>query len=299
MTAQDERPVTAHEKKVIRYYDELTIDFYLAHWNSRHIHFGLFDDEEVPKEGTPFAGPESLTRGLERMIDAIVAPANIQAHHYVADAGCGVGGTAMYLAETRGCRATGVNLNEVQLGIARTKAADAGLDGQVDFRYGNCSHRLPFDDVSVDAVVNIESACHYDDRRQFLAEVYRILKPGGQIAASDWLVSDDASAEQREHYINPLCKHWPLPSLESLSSYTKLLQDAGFTVLESTGFDGKDLNSLRLFENYNRTFRGLSFLGLLPARYRPVLQTFESLEKAWQDGSFELGRYHAVKPDNE
>ncbi len=297
MTTRDDQPITPQECGTMRHYDDMTVDFYLARWNSRHIHFGLFEDEEVPGDGAPFAGPESLTRGLERMVDVITDPADIGPHHHVVDAGCGVGGTAIYLATSRGCRVIGVNMNEGQLEIARTKATEAGLTtDQVDFRRGNCSLRLPFESESIDVVTNIESACYYSDRRQFLSEVYRILKPGGQIVAEDWLMSDDTSAEQHERYIKPLCKYWALAGLESLSSYERLLREAGFTVLECTDFDGKDIGNLRLFENHNRMLRGLSFLGLLPKRYQTVLQTFDCLEKAWQVGCFELGRYHAIKP---
>ena len=220
MTTRDDQPITPQERDTMRHYDDMTVDFYLAQWNSRHIHFGLFKDEEVPREGAPFtfAGPESLTRGLERMVDAIVAPAGIGSHHHVMDAGCGVGGTVIYLATSRGCRATGVNMNEGQLEIARTRANEAGLTpGQIDFRRGNCSRRLPFDSESIDVVTSVESACHYSDRRQFLREVYRILKPGGQIAASDWLMSDDTSTEKYERYIKPMCEYWTLAGLESLS----------------------------------------------------------------------------------
>lgn len=296
----DDQQIPEQDQRAMRHYDDLTDDFYMSTWNSKHIHFGLFREEDIPEEGTPFAGPESLTRGLERMIEAVVAPAKIEERHRVVDAGCGVGGTSIYLAKTRGARVTGVNLNERQLEIARKRVSEAGLsDRQVDFRRGNCSERLPFDSDSIDIVVNVESACHYSDRKQFLREVHRILKPGGQMAASDWLVDDDATAEQRERHIKPLCEHLALSSLESLTSYARLLRDTGFTVLECTDFDGKDIGTLRLIENYNRTLRGLNFCGFLPARYRPRMLAFDILEKAWQDGCFGLGRYYAVTPGGE
>lgn len=299
MTTRDDQSISAQDQKAMRHYDDMTVDLYMARWNSEHFHCGLFEDEDIPKEGAPFAGPESLTRGLERMIEAIVTPAKIKAHHHVVDAGCGIGGTSLYLAKTRGCRVTGVNLHEGQLEMAEKRANDAGLARRVGFKHGDCSRRLPFDSNSIDIVVNIESACHYSDREQFLREVHRILKPDGRIVALDWLMTNDATAEQRERYIKPLCDHWALSSLESLSSYARLLRETGFAVLECVGFDGKDIGNLRLIENYARWLRGLNFCGLLPTKYRPVMQRFDVLEKTWQNGCFECGRYCAAKPGSE
>ena len=296
MTEIDDRSVSAQDRTAMRHYDDMTADFYIGTWNPEHFHCGLFEAGEYPEAGGGFAGPASLTRGLERMIEAVVAPAAIGESHHVVDAGCGSGSTAIYLARTRGCRVTGVNLHRGQLEIAQGKAKDGGLDRRVGFEYGNCSRHLPFADGSVDTVVNMESACHYGDRGQFLREVRRILKPGGRIVASDWLMRDGTTAERYDRYIRPVCEHWALSGLESLSTYAGRLRESGLTVLECNGFDGRDIGNLRLVEHYSRVLKGLGFCGLLPARFQPVMRSFVALEEAWRDGCFELGRYCAAKP---
>ena len=43
------------------------------------------------------------------------------------------------------------------------------------------AHKLPFEDDSFDAIVNIESAQHYKDVRRFFSEAHRVLKPGGYL----------------------------------------------------------------------------------------------------------------------
>ncbi|MCY4155243.1 MAG: methyltransferase domain-containing protein [Gammaproteobacteria bacterium] len=293
--------VTALDREVVRHFDGLTEAFYLATWHPEHIHFGLFEPEDLPERGPPFTGADpKLTRGLERMLETVIGPAGVRERHRVADAGCGVGGTAMYLARTRGCTVTGVNLSRKQLQIGAQKVAQAGLGARVDFKYGNCARRLPFDNDSVDIVVNIESACHYSDRQQFLHEVCRILKPGGRIAAVDWLARRGITAADYDKYIQPVCEHWDLDSLETLAGYTtRLLPDAGLTVLEHAGFEGKELGTLRLLERNYRMLRGLKFMGLLPAHLEPALRLIETLVRAWQPGHFELGRYLAVKPGGD
>ncbi len=297
MDQRDEPAASAHDREVARHYDELTEDFYIKSWNPDHIHFGLFEVGECPEKGEPLAGSEEFARGLERMVEAIVTPAMIEKDHRVVDAGCGIGGTAIHLAKTRGCVVTGVNLSTRQLEIARKKVLDAGLDQRIGFEYGNCSHSLPFGNDTIDVVVNIESACHYSDRERFLHEVRRILKPGGRIVAMDWLMCDGLTNDQHEQYIRPLFEPWAMRSLESRSTYTRRLRGAGLVVVEFEGFNGKDVDNQRLVQNNYQILRGLEFCGLLPAKLRRLMEKFQVLDVAWQSGCFELGRYCALKPE--
>ncbi len=286
--------MTKQNRVAMNYYDE-TNAFYSTIWND-DIHFGLFEKEDYPQEDAPFSGREKLTAPLVRMTEAIVAPGNIIAEHHVVDVGCGFGGTVIHLAKTRGCRVSGVNLNHNQLKIAEQRAATEGVRELVDFHHGNADHHLPFKDNSIDVVTNIESACHYSNRKNFLSEVYRILKPGGRIVASDWLVANRTSDVNYNRYIRPLCESWALSDIESRSTYKELLFNAGLTVLECTNFEGKDFGNVILLESYCRSLRGLKLLGSLPLRFEQAILGCETICLAWRLGYFELGRYCAVKP---
>jgi len=291
-----EPALSAHDRAVASHFDDWTDDFYIRWWHADHVHFGLFEGEESLVGSELRAESGEFARGLERMIEVLVAPAAIEENHQVVDAGCGIGGTAIHLAGTRGCMVTGVNVSTRQLEIAREKAAAAGLERRVRFEYGNCSHHLPLASDSVDVVVNIESACMYSDRGRFLREVRRILKPGGRIVATDWLMSDGLTTERIETYIRPMYAPWALQSMESPSSYVPLLREAGLTLLEFEGFDGRDEDNLRLLSENYRILRGIEFCGRLPARVRTMMEKIRTLEAAWRNGCFELGRYCAVKP---
>ena len=294
---QREPVLSAHDRDVARHFEDWTDDFYVKWWHVDHVHLGLFEGDEALVKSELRAESKEFARGLERMIEAIVAPVTIEKDHHVVDAGCGMGGTAVYLARTRGCRVTGVNVSARQLEIARKKAAEAGLEQRVGFEYGNCSRSLPIASDSVDVVINVESACQYSDRPRFLREVRRILKPGGRIVATDWLMSDGLTADQLDTYVRPMYEPWALQSMESPSSYIPLLRDAGLTVLEFEGFDGKDMDNQRLLRNSYRFLKGMEFCGQLPARFHPMMEKVRTLEVAWRNGCFELGRYCAVKPE--
>ena len=296
MSKHHESSASVHKSAAERYYDENTPGIYLNGWNRDHIHFGLFEPGECPRPGESLADSPGLARAVERMVEVIVAPAGIAERHHVVDAGCGVGGTAIHLARTRGCKVTGVNLNRMQLDVAREKARDAGLNDRVGFEHADCSMSLPFADDSIDVVVNIESACHYTDRERFLHEVRRILKPEGMIVAMDWMARDGLAAGEYEKYIEPLCKPFAVHSLESPSTYTESLREAGLELLQFEGFDGKDADNLRIVEYSYNFLATMRFSGIETPGIQRLIDQFGTLYKAWSSGRFELRRFCAQRP---
>ena len=284
-----------HESTVAHHYETLTEEFYLAGWNPDHIHFGLFEREDHPRPGAPLRESAGLARALERMVDVVVAPAAIAAHHLVVDAGCGVGGTAIRLARQTGCRVTGVSVSSKQVAVARRKAADANLGHRIAFNIANCSRSLPFADNSVDAVVNIESACHYSDRGRFLREVRRILKPGGRLAATDWMTVDNLSKDQDDRFIRPFCEAWALSGLESEGSYTGKLRNAGLRLIEFEGFDGKEDENFRIIKDRLTRLLTLKLFGIPETTVQQYIDMLEPLCEARSNKVFVMRRYCAEK----
>ena len=229
------------------------------------------------------------------MVDVVVKPAAIAEHHHVVDAGCGVGGTAVHLANAHGCRVTGVNVNRLQLEIAEKKVVDAGVADRVGLEYADCCQSLPFADNTIDVVVNIESACHYSDRERFLHEVQRILKPGGTIVAMDWMARNHLSTEQYEKFIRPICEAWAMVSLECQATYTGKLQEAGLEIMEFEGFGGREMDNLKIIENDYRNLTLMYFNGFRTPPFLNLMDSIGRLYAAWRDGYFEIRRYCAKK----
>lgn len=95
----------------------------------------------------------------------------------VLDIGCGWGGMALTLARDYGARVTGITLSQEQLQVARQRAHDAGLDGQVRFElvdYRKMRHR--FDRIVSVGMFEHVGVGQYD---QFFAQVRACLKPDG------------------------------------------------------------------------------------------------------------------------
>ncbi len=302
MDKSAEKSLSSHANVVNQHYDHLTVGYYIGGWSSEHIHFGLFEPQECSTsvgDNSDFdlSTAQNIENAVRRMVDVTVEPARIEANHHVVDAGCGVGGASIRLAKLIGCQVTGVNINQLQLDLATTSAKEAGLSDRVRFKWGDCTQSLPFDDESIDAVLNIESACHYTNRTKFLQEVFRILKPGGRIVAMDWLARDKITADDYNKYIQPICDAWALRSLENQSSYTNVLSETGFKLVEFVVFGEQVEENLKLLERHHQRALSFYFSGACSPKYWEYLVSMSALYNAWKLGHFELGRYYAEKPD--
>ncbi len=142
----------------------------------------------------------------------------------VLDVGCGTGEVAL-LAKTRAKdgKVYGIDPGPEMIAVARSKAAQKKLD--VDFRVG-VIESLPFPDSSIDVVTSSLMMHHlpYDLKRRGLAEVYRVLKPGGRLLIADFLRPTGSFVS---HLFIALTQHRGLKN--GIEDLRKLLNDAGFT----------------------------------------------------------------------
>src|SRR5215813_7999992 len=107
--------LTAYHKNIVDYY-AATENAYKDSWdldNSLAIHYGYWD-EKVKNF------PASLLRMNEIMMEAV----KIKHPDNVLDAGCGIGGSSIFLAENIGCNVTGISLSERQVQNAKKLAKE-------------------------------------------------------------------------------------------------------------------------------------------------------------------------------
>ncbi|MBF5002402.1 bifunctional 2-polyprenyl-6-hydroxyphenol methylase/3-demethylubiquinol 3-O-methyltransferase UbiG [Nocardia sp. BSTN01] len=94
----------------------------------------------------------------------------------VLDVGCGGGFTAEYLAK-RGAVVSGIDASAELIGAAR-KHASTVTELPIDYTVGT-AEQLPYEDASFDIVTCVDVLEHVIDVSQVVAEIHRVLKPGG------------------------------------------------------------------------------------------------------------------------
>lgn len=128
-------------------------------------------------------GQGSFDQHQKELVWRLLGDVPISAESTVVDVGCGIGGPSGWIFERyRPARLIGVEYNP-----ASVRAAEQRWCGSVQrpyFLQGD-AHRLPLADESVDVIFNLESALHYADKRRFLSECRRALKPGGMLCLGD------------------------------------------------------------------------------------------------------------------
>ena len=205
-----------YHKRIVEYYNA-TENAYKDSWdlnNSLSIHYGYWD-----KKVRSF--PQSLLRMNEVMAEAVM----IKSTDKVLDAGCGVGGSSIFMASQIGCKVTGITLSERQMEQALSNAKKKSISGLVDFKVMNYCN-TSFADESFDVVWGCESICYAEDKNKFIKESFRLLKPGGKLVVADGFVTVFQNNDLP--VIRQWLDGWQVNYLETPARFKDFMLQAGF-----------------------------------------------------------------------
>ena len=136
--------------------------------------------EEDPPMGLPLAASDEPNRYFMQLYHRTATQVDLNGKR-VLEVSCGHGGGASYLMRTlRPAAYTGLDLNQSGIDFCRKRHNVPGLN----FVQGNAEN-LPFGDQTFDVVINIEASHCYPRFPRFLAEVARVLCPGGHFLYVD------------------------------------------------------------------------------------------------------------------
>ncbi len=163
--------------------------------------------------------------GGRQATEDFVAQLELTSDDHVLDVGCGIGGTARYLAGTCGCRVTGLDLTPEFVATGRALCAWVGLSGRVELAQGSAL-AMPFEPASFDAAVMLHVGMNIADKAGLFAEVARVLRPGGTFGLYDIMRKSDEPLV----YPVPWATTPDTSALASPEDYRAALSGAGFEV---------------------------------------------------------------------
>jgi len=169
-----------------------------------------------------FAYDQDHYGGLS-VVDALAERALIADGSQVADFCAGLAGPARYLAHKYGAIVTCIELNPHRAPGAADLTRRVGLAHRVRVVRGNVM-RAPLGAQTMDAVISQEALLHVPDKRAALAEAYRVLKPGGRLAFTDWAAHQRLDAADSESMWRGIAAQ----SVQSFVSYPQMLREIGF-----------------------------------------------------------------------
>lgn len=187
-------------------------------------------------------GEGFLSPGGPAEVDEILKGSSI-AGKTVMDIGCGIGGIDLLLATGYGAaQVIGIDVEAPNIALASKRAAAKGLADRVAYKLVEPGP-FPFADASFDVVFSKDAMIHIPDKEALFRDVFRVLKPGGLLLASDWLRGDDKpSSTEMERYVG----------LEGLSfamasphHYEAAMRAAGFQEVEVRDRNGWYLATAR------------------------------------------------------
>ena len=166
-------------REIRKHYDRLSI-FYRLLWGE-HLHHGYWENGE------------SIGRAQIKLMEQLAEKAGIPRGAQVLDIGCGLGGSAFWLANQYDCRVTGLTISPVQARMATKRAKSKGLLIAFDFWWSTrmCGNRSPKARTSSGSW---RAANIFATKRLFRA-LRSALKPGGVLAVCAWLRGEQSTRD--------------------------------------------------------------------------------------------------------
>jgi ubiquinone/menaquinone biosynthesis C-methylase UbiE len=205
----------------------------------------------------------------------LVAKLGLKRAMHVLDVGCGIGGTARYIASEIGSRVTGIDLTPQYIEVAHDLTERTGLTGRVTYTTASAL-KMPFPDESFDAAVTLHVAMNIRDRDRLYREIARVLKPGANLGLYDVM----KGPRDGMRFPVPWAETAETSYLTTPAETAKHLERAGFVIEETEDRRNFGINFMR--ERLAAGSSGANALGLhlvmgetAPMKYRNMLHNLE------------------------
>ena len=257
---------TLNVDEIVYYYDRCQVD-YEQFWKlNSHLcmHYGYWDD-----------ATRDLGSALIMMNRKVAEFGGVRNGDAVLDAGCGVGGSSIFLASQLGCTPHGISLSAKQIEQCKENAQRHGVGDRTSFSVQNYLN-TSFENETFDVVWGIESVCYAYDKIDFLREAFRVLKPGGRVVVADFFANGVVPGTPDAAMMDKWTRTWAIRSYAEVESFWTDLQRAGFVGMQRKDVTANVVKSIKRL--YALFYPGLAWMY---GGYALGRRTKENLLNAW------------------
>lgn len=222
--------------------------------SSLGMHLGFWD-----------AATKNRQEAISLENDYVIKAAGIKKGMKVLDAGCGIGGTALHVAQKTGAKVWGITITPSQVTLAKKYAKEKGLERLVTFSVDDYT-KTKFPDNFFDVVYGIESVCYASPKSTFLKEAYRIVKPGGKVVIADAYLAKQPTNAKEKKIVEDFAWGFALNEFITEKEMASQIQGAGFVKIKREDVLQKVVPSITYYTDLTNVTKLLCLI----SRYIPI-----------------------------
>jgi len=274
---------TSLNRRIRDFYDQST-GLWLQIWGE-HMHHGYY--------GSSGSERKERRQAQEDLILELLRWGGVSSATHILDAGCGVGGSARFLARRFDATALGVTLSPVQARAGSRMNQAAGLQDRVKIEVRDLM-TVTADDGPFDLIWSMESAEHIADKAAMVQHFYDLLAPGGCLLLATWCHRPlpPVLRSGEEQLLQRIYRIYNLPPMNSIPDFEGLARRAGFQQVRSDDWSDAVApfwqavirsaldwrNATRLLRTNWSTIRGAWAMRYMRSGYREGLIRFAVLQ---------------------
>merc|ERR1712002_98850 len=217
-------------------------------------------------------GSTYVSVGGEHTTSLFTEKLGLKENMKVLDIGCGIGGSAFYMAQRYGADVNGIDLstNMIEIALENRMIVEPVVKHRVQF-YAEDASTMGYPEEFYDVVYSRDTILHIADKHSLFKKFYSTLKPGGLVLISDYCHGDQEHSDRFKEYVAKRDY-----KLLTVKEYGELLQQAGFVDVEA--IDSTKL-MVDMLENELDKFDGMK---------KEFIEEFceegySSIKQGWQD----------------